>query len=226
MTSRNRPLWQRSVAPGDVANRALRELDDQVFSDVVLREVHRRSAFGRVAGQIDRAVRTVRPPDVGPRRGPETPRLAESAAAARRARAVAVAVSRGSATQVPVMCSVEAAEVLVRRGVLSESTASADALRTFARDGRLIALRGDRRWVYPRFQMDHVDPRDPDNIICAINRLLDARRFPEAALSWWTLPSIALPDRRPPMSLLGVDHDALRQLATDYASGEWTEQNA
>ncbi|MGN7155032.1 hypothetical protein ACTHRK_02815 [Dietzia cercidiphylli] len=41
----------------------MRELDDQVFSDVVLREVHRRSAFGRVAGQIDRAVKTVRAPD-------------------------------------------------------------------------------------------------------------------------------------------------------------------
>lgn len=221
MTSRNRPLLQRSVAPGDLANRALRELDDQVFSDVVLREVHRRGAFGRVAGQIDRAVRTVRPPDVGPRRGPLAPRVADSATVARRAGAVAVAVSRGTAMQVPVMCSVEAAEVLARRGVLSESTA-ADALRTFARDGRLIALRGDRRWVYPRFQMDHFDPRDPINIICAVNRLLDTRRFAEAALSWWTLPSIALPDQRPPMSLLGVDHDALRQLASDYASGGWT----
>lgn len=116
------------------------------------------------------------------------------------------------------MCSVEAAEALARRGVLSESTA-ADALRTFARDGRLIALRGDRRWVYPRFQLDYFDPRDPNNIICAINRVLDAGRYPEAATSWWTLPSVALPGMRPPVNLLGGDHDALRQLASEYASG-------
>lgn len=218
MTSRNRPLSQRSVAPGDRANRALRELDDQVFSDVVLREVHRRSAFGRVAGQIDRAVKTVRAPDGDLLRGPAAPRAGGGATAARRARAVAVSVSRGATLQVPVMCSVEAAEALARRGVLSDSTA-ADALRTFARDGRLIALRGDRRWVYPRFQLDYFDPRDPNNIICAINRVLDAGRYPEAATSWWTLPSVALPGMRPPVNLLGGDHDALRQLASEYASG-------
>ncbi|MET3861704.1 hypothetical protein ABIE38_002640 [Dietzia sp. 2505] len=120
--------------------------------------------------------------------------------------------------QVPLMCSVEAAEALARRGVLSDSTA-ADALRAFARDGRLIALRGDRRWVYPRFQLDHFDPRDPDNIICAINRVLDAGRHPDAATAWWTLASVGLPGQRPPVDLLGEDHDALLQLASEYASG-------
>lgn len=218
MTSRNRPLSQRSIAPGDRANRALRELDDQVFSDVVLREVHRRSAFGRVAGQIDRAVKSVRAPEVDLLRGPAVPRAGEDATVARRARAVAVAASRGAAMQVPLMCSVEAAEALVRRGVLSDSTAT-DALRTFARDGRLIALRGARRWVYPRFQLDHFDPRDPDNIICAINRMLDAGRYPEAATSWWTLPSGSLAGRRAPVDLLGEDHEALRTFAAAYAAG-------
>ena len=218
MTSRNRPLSQRSVAPGDRANRALRELDDQVFTDVVLREVHRRSAFGRVAGQIDKAVKSVRAPEVDLLRGPAVPRAGESGTVARRARAVAVAASRGAAMQVPLMCSVEAAEALARRGVLSDSTAT-DALRTFARDGRLIALRGARRWVYPRFQLDHFDPRDPDNIICAINRVLDAGRYPEAATSWWTLPSGSLAGRRAPVDLLGEDHEALRTFAAAYAAG-------
>ncbi|MBB1034335.1 hypothetical protein G6031_08025 [Dietzia sp. CQ4] len=211
-------MSQRSVAPGDRANRALRELDDQVFSDVVLREVHRRSAFGRVAGQIDRAVKSVRAPEVDLLRGPAVPRAGDGAIVARRARAVAVAASRGVAMQVPLMCSVEAAEALARRGVLSDSTAT-DALRTFARDGRLIALRGARRWVYPRFQLDHFDPRDPDNIICAVNRMLDAGRYPEAATSWWTLPSGSLAGRRAPVDLLGEDHEALRTFAAAYAAG-------
>ncbi|WP_182652966.1 hypothetical protein [Dietzia sp. CQ4] len=196
----------------------MRELDDQVFSDVVLREVHRRSAFGRVAGQIDRAVKSVRAPEVDLLRGPAVPRAGDGAIVARRARAVAVAASRGVAMQVPLMCSVEAAEALARRGVLSDSTAT-DALRTFARDGRLIALRGARRWVYPRFQLDHFDPRDPDNIICAVNRMLDAGRYPEAATSWWTLPSGSLAGRRAPVDLLGEDHEALRTFAAAYAAG-------
>ncbi|MDX2358730.1 hypothetical protein [Dietzia sp. PP-33] len=209
-------MSQRSAAPGDTANRALRELDDQVFSDVVLRELHRRRAFDRVARQIDGAMKTARAPSESPPRAPE--RAAATATVSRRAHAVVASVTRGAAMQVPHMCSIEAAEVLARRGVLSGSTA-ADALRTFARDGRLIALRGDRRWVYPRFQLDHFDPRDPNNIICAVNRMLDAGHYPEAATSWWTLPSGSLTGRRAPVELLGEDHEALRKLAAAYAGG-------
>ncbi|MFN3339059.1 MAG: hypothetical protein ACK40Z_05115 [Dietzia sp.] len=120
--------------------------------------------------------------------------------------------------QVPHACSIEAAEILARRGVLDGSTA-AEALRRFARDGRLIVLRGDRRWVYPRFQLDHVDPRDPNNIVCAVNRMLDAGRYPEVATSWWTTPSALLPGRCAPVELLGEDHDTLRKCAAAYAAG-------
>lgn len=219
MASRNRAMSQSSVGPGDRANRALRELDDQIFSDVVLREVHRRGAFGRVARQIDRAMKTVRAPVGDPLRGPGgAAAAAATAGTVPRAGAVRVAVARGTAMQVPHACSVEAAEILARRGVLDGSTA-ADALRTFARDGRLIVLRGDRRWVYPRFQLDHVDPRDPNNIICAVNRMLDAGRYPEVATSWWTTPSASLPGRCPPVELLGLDHDTLRRYAAAYTVG-------
>ena len=103
------------------------------------------------------------------------------------------------------------------RGAVPGST-PADALRTFARDGRLIVLRGDRRWVYPRFQLDHFDPRDPDNIVAMINRMLDAGHYPEAATAWWTAPADSLPDRRSPMGLLGQDHATLRELAAMYAA--------
>lgn len=210
MTSRNRVVYQGSAASGDRADRALRELDDQVFSDVVLREVHRRSAFDRVAGQIDGAMKAVR--------APATEQLRGAAGAATVSRSAVVAsAARGSVMQVPHVCSVEAAEILARRGVLSGPDL-ADALRRFARDGRLIVIRGDRRWVYPRFQLDYFDPRDPNNIVCAVNRLVDAAHYPEYATSWWTSPAGALPGRRAPAELLGEDHEALRRLAAAYAA--------
>ena len=109
-------------------------------------------------------------------------------------------------------------EILIRRGVLSDS-APTDALRTFARQGRLIVLRGDRRWVYPRFQLDHFDPRRADDIVAVVNRMLDAGHAPEAATVWWTTPTSSLPGRRAPMDLLGQDHAALRELAAAYVTG-------
>ena len=209
MTLQDRQVSRKSVSE-DSAERALRDLDDRHFTDVMLREMRRRKTFARVAEQIDSTLRTARVPIVDPFRSP-----AEPAAAARRAM-IASAV-HSSVLEVPHVCSSEACEILVRRGVVSDST-SADALRTFARDGRLIVLRGDRRWVYPRFQLDHFDPRDPASIVAVINRMLDAGHFPEAATAWWASPADSLPERRAPMELLGADHATLRQLATAYAT--------
>lgn len=206
MAPQNRVESQRSVSLSR-AERALRDLDDQQFSDVVQRELHRRSTFARVAEQIDGAMKRVQAPAGDPLQGPAGPAR----------RAMVAAGAHGPVWQVPHACSAEAGQILERRGVLTDSSA-ADALRRFARDGRLIVLRGDRRWVYPRFQLDYFDPRDPSNIVCAVNRLLDAAHYPESATSWWTSPSSSLPGRRAPAELLGGDHASLRQLATAYAS--------
>jgi len=208
MTSRN-PVVAYRTASGGRAERALRELDDHLFSDVVLRELHRRTTFTTVAGQIAGVMKAVRAPEDG-QRGPAAPALA--------GRAAVPDVIPGAMAQVPRVCSAEAGQILARRGVMSGST-PVDALRQFARDGRLIVLRGCRRWEYPRFQLDFFDPGDRDNIIAVVNRLLDAGHFPEPAASWWTSPSASLPGRRAPVELLGVDHDTLRRLAAAYAAG-------
>lgn len=209
MTLQNRTASRRSVSE-DTAERALRDLDDRHFTEVMLRELRRRRTFARVADQVDGALRAARFPIGDPFRPPADP-----AAAARRAM-IASAV-HSAVLQVPHACSTEACEILIERGVVPGST-PADALRTFARDGRLIVLRGDRRWVYPRFQLDHFDPRDPVNIVAMINRMLDAGHYPEAATAWWTAPADSLPDRRSPTGLLGQDHATLRQLAAGYAA--------
>ena len=147
MTLQNRTASRRSVSE-DTAERALRDLDDRHFTEVMLRELRRRRTFARVADQVDGALRAARFPIGDPFRPPADP-----AAAARR-KMIASAV-HSAVLQVPHACSTEACEILIERGVVPGST-PADALRTFARDGRLIVLRGDRRWVYPRFQLDHL----------------------------------------------------------------------
>ena len=108
--------------------------------------------------------------------------------------------------------------LMVDRGVVA-TTDHPDIVRTFARGGRLIALRATHGWVCPRFQIDHFDPNEAHNIIADINQQLDAGRFPESATSWWTVPSGSLPGHPAPADLPGSDHDALRQLATAYAAG-------
>lgn len=210
----------QDVASGSRAERALRELDDGAFSDVVSRELHRRSTFTRVADQIDGTLRSVRAPAGNPRRAVDP--LATSR------RDMVASLAPVAALLVPHVCSIEAGEILARRGVLSSATPT-DALRRFARDGRLIVLRGDRRWVYPRFQLDHFDPRDPENVISVVNKLLDAGRLAQEATSWWVspsaAPSAALAGRDEavgllaPVDLLGRDHDTLVRLATAYAVG-------
>lgn len=209
MTIQHRTMSRKTVSE-DSAERALRDLDDRHFTDVVLRELRRRRTFARVAEQVDGALRTARFPVADPFSPPAGP-----AAAVRRAM-IASAV-HSAVLQVPHACSTEACEILVRRGVLPDTTPS-DALRRFARDGRLIVLRGDRRWVYPRFQLDHFDPRDPENTVGVVNRTLDAGHYPEAATAWWTAPSDTLPGRAAPMDLLGHDDETLRHLATTYAA--------
>ena len=99
MTVQNRVMSQKAVS-GDRAERALRELDDPLFADLVVKELRRRSSFTGVAGR-----------DPHPA-------------------------------------------------------------------GRPVKL-------------DHFDPRDPDNIVAVINRMLDAGHYPEAATAWWTAPSSA-----------------------------------
>ena len=120
--------------------------------------------------------------------------------------------ARVAATLVPHVCAVEAGQILARRGVLT-SPSHTDALRAFARDGRLIVLRDERRWVYPRFQLDHFDPRDPENVVGVVNRMLDAAHYPEWAVSWWISPVATSSGPHAPVDLLGVDHPTLRQLA-------------
>ena len=208
MTVQNRVMSQKAVS-GDRAERALRELDDPLFADLVVKELRRRSSFTGVAGQVDGTLRAARSRAREPLRGP---------AGANSRRSVVPCAPRSAALQAPHVCSYEAGEILTRRGVLSDS-APTDALRTFARQGRLIVLRGDRRWVYPRFQLDHFDPRRADDIVAVVNRMLDAGHAPEAATVWWTTPTSSLPGRRAPMDLLGQDHAALRELAAAYVTG-------
>lgn len=119
---------------------------------------------------------------------------------------------------VPHLGSTEAGQVLRDRGVLGSSNSS-DALRKLAQDGRLIGLLHNHRWRYPQFQLDHIDPRDDDNTVVAINRLLGAGRYPWSATSWWTTPSSSLPDHRAPADLLARDEKTLLQLARAYAAG-------
>ena len=208
MAVQNRVLSPKAVS-GDRAERALRELDDPLFADLVVKELHRRSSFTGVAGQVDGTLRAARSRARDPLRGP---------AVANSRRSVVPCIQRSAALLVPHVCSYEAGEILIRRGVLSDS-APTDALRTFARQGRLIVLRGDRRWVYPRFQLDHFDPRRANDIVAVVNRMLDAGHAPDAATVWWTSPTSSLPGRRAPMDLLGQDHAALRELAAAYVTG-------
>lgn len=210
MTVQNRVV-SPMAASGDRAERALRELDDPLFTDIVVRELRRRSSFSGVAGQVDGTLQAARSRARDPLRGP-------AGAPSNGRRAGVPCAPRSAVLQVPHVCSYEAGEILIRRGVLSDS-APTDALRIFAREGRLIVLRGDRRWVYPRFQLDHFDPRRPDNIVAVVNRMLDARHVPEAATAWWTTPTGALPGHRAPMELLGQDHAALRDMAAAYVAG-------
>lgn len=208
MAVQNRVMSQKAVS-GDRAERALRELDDPLFADLVVKELRRRSSFTGVAGQVDGTLQAARSRAREPLRGP---------AGANSRRSVVPCAPRSAALQAPHVCSYEAGEILIRRGVLSDS-APTDALRTFARQGRLIVLRGDRRWVYPRFQLDHFDPRRADDIVAVVNRMLDAGHAPDAATVWWTTPTSSLPGRRAPMDLLGQDHTALRELAAAYVTG-------
>lgn len=208
MTVQNRVMSQKAVS-GDRAERALRELDDPLFTDIVVRELRRRSSFTSVAGQVDGTLQAARSRARDPLRG---------SAVVNSRRSVVPCIPRSAALQVPHVCSYEAGEILIRRGVLSDS-APTDALRAFARQGRLIVLRGDRRWVYPRFQLDHFDPRRADDVVTVVNRMLDAGHAPEAATVWWTTPTSSLPGRRAPMDLLGQDHAALRELAAAYVTG-------
>lgn len=234
MTSQNRGMSQSSVSR-DRAARALRELGDPVFSDVVLQEMRRRGVFDRVVGQIDAALTAAQARAGDPHRGgagaaavsPVSGRAGSVSSGSgpsgsRRSGSWPAAsmpsAARGAVMQVPHVCSVEAGGILVRRGVLSGSD-PADALRRFARDGRLIVLRGDRRWVYPSFQLDYFDPRDPINIICTVNRMLDAGHYAALATLWWTSPSGSLPGRRAPVDLLEDDHETLRQLAAAESAG-------
>lgn len=210
MTVQNRAMSQKAVS-GDRAERALRELDDPLFADIVVNELRRRSLFTGVAEQVDGTLRAARSRARDPLRGP-------AGAPATRRRSVVPCAPRSAALQVPHVCSYEAGEILIRRGVLPDS-APTDALRTFARQGRLIVLRGERRWVYPRFQLAYFDPRRADDIVAVVNRILDAGHAPEAATVWWTTPTSSLPGRRPPMDLLGQDHAALRELAAAYVMG-------
>ncbi|OAH62912.1 hypothetical protein AYJ66_12160 [Dietzia cinnamea] len=202
-------MMSQKVVSGDRAERALRELDDPLFTDIVVRELRRRSSFTSVAGQVDGTLQAARS------RARDTLR---GSAVANSRRSVVPCIPRSAALQVPHVCSYEAGEILIRRGVLPDS-APTDALRTFARQGRLIVLRGDRRWVYPRFQLDHFDPRRADDVVTVVNRMLDAGHAPEAATVWWTTPTSSLPGRRAPMDLLGQDHAALRELAAAYVTG-------
>lgn len=119
---------------------------------------------------------------------------------------------------IPHLGSTEAGRHLRERGVITSSNAS-DALRKLAQDGRLIGLFHNHRWRYPRFQLDHIDPRDDDNTVVTVNRLLEAGRYPWSATSWWTTPSGSLPDHRTPADLLARDEVTLLQLARAYAVG-------
>lgn len=119
---------------------------------------------------------------------------------------------------VPHLGSAEAGNLLRNRGVLGSSNTS-DALRKLAQDGRLIGFLHDRRWRYPTFQLEHIDPRDETNVVVVVNRLLDAGRYPWSATSWWTTPSGSLADYRAPAELLGSDEERLLQLARAAAAG-------
>lgn len=120
--------------------------------------------------------------------------------------------------RVPHLGSTDAGQLLRARGVLGSSNAS-DALRKLASSGRLIGLRHDHKWLYPRFQLDHIDPADETNIVVVVNGLLDAGRFPWSATSWWTSPSPSLPGGQAPADLLGQDEATLLQLAQIDAAG-------
>ncbi|MGN0102348.1 MAG: hypothetical protein ACI39C_15535 [Dietzia sp.] len=228
-------VQNRVITPGTGSaarvDRALRELDDHQFADAVVKELRRRGAYSGVAAQIDRALRAGRialgdpisdPVRVPGRAAPgdrtRDPLRGPASAAAMSRRATISRATRSVVLQLPHVCSTEAGDILTRRGVLPAS-APTDSLRTFAREGRLIALRGDRRWVYPVFQLAHFDPRRPDNIVAVVNRLLDAGHHPDLAAAWWATPSHGLVGRRSPMDLLGEDHAALRDLAAAYAAG-------
>lgn len=201
----------RQTSDIDIARDVLRKVDDREFFEIVLEELLLRPAYEGVVGQFHAAMRAIQLQDDDLMRV-----LADPAATGRR---MAVAdAAHGAVLRVPHVGSTEAGQILTERGVLATTNPS-DSLRRFAHDGRLIGLREGRKWVYPRFQLDNFDPRDPDNIIVAINRLLDAGRYPESATSWWTSPAGSLPDHLTPAELLGDDEETLRQLARTYAAG-------
>lgn len=138
------------------------------------------------------------------------------AAVARRDEVDAAAID--AVLTVPHLGSTEAGQLLRTRGVLASSNAS-DALRKLAKSGRLIGLRHAHKWLYPRFQLDFIDPADDTNTVVVVNRLLDAGRFPWSATSWWTTPSGSLPGGQSPADLLGRDETTLLQLAQADAAG-------
>ena len=72
MTLQNRTASRRSVSE-DTAERALRDLDDRHFTEVMLRELRRRRTFARVADQVDGALRAARFPIGDPFRPPADP---------------------------------------------------------------------------------------------------------------------------------------------------------
>lgn len=138
------------------------------------------------------------------------------AAVARRDEVDAAAVD--AVLRVPHLGSTDAGRLLRDRGVMASSNAS-DALRKLAKSGRLIGLRHDHKWLYPRFQLDHIDPADDTNIVVVVNGLLEAGRFPWSATSWWTTPSGSLRGGQAPADLLGNDEATLRHLAQADAAG-------
>lgn len=68
MTVQNRVMSQKAVS-GDRAERALRELDDPLFADLVVKDLRRRSSFTGVAGRdLHPAGRPVKLDHFDPRR--------------------------------------------------------------------------------------------------------------------------------------------------------------
>ena len=209
--SGRRSRSRRGTGPRCAASESLSQVTDQEFSEIFLSELLRRRTYGGVVGQIHAAMKAVAYESGHPMRTLADPRAVD------RREAVADA-AHDAVMRVPHVGSTEAGHILADRGVLV-ATNHADALRKLAQDGRLIGLRDGRKWVYPSFQLNHFDPRDSGNIIVVINRQLDAARFPESAVSWWTTPSGSLPDDQAPADLLGSDEHKLRQLADAYAAG-------
>lgn len=191
-------------------DRQLAELDTSELMSAMRRQFLTRPGFGPQAHLVS----LLFGPASADREKPDAQTGVE--AVARRDEVDAAAID--AVLRVPHLGSTEAGHLLRGRGVLGSSNAS-DALRKLAQDGRLIGLRHNHRWRYPRFQLDHINPRDDDNTVVVVNRLLDAGRYPWSATSWWTTPSGSLPDHRAPADLLGHDESTLLDLARAFASG-------